>query len=59
MFCGGYLVAADGPSNAASRIRSGTSRRTACAFDDWSEAPAREPIMREKITAMPARRSPR
>ena len=53
MFCGGYLVAADGPLARGVLDPLGhVTKDRVCAFDDWPEAPAYEPIMREKITAM-------
>jgi hypothetical protein len=53
MFCGGYLVAADGPLARGVLDPLGhVTKDRVCAFDDWPEGPAYEPIMREKITAM-------
>ena len=49
----GYLVAADGPlERGVSDPLGHVTKDRVCAFDDWPEAPAYEPIMREKITAM-------
>jgi hypothetical protein len=60
MFCGGYLVAADGPLERGVLEPLGhVTKDRVCSFDAWPESSAYEPVMREKITAVLRAAQPR